>query len=98
MLQALRHSLGGGEFVQIAEDFGLAVLDEFIRPRDAFYGRVDAGFVQEFDHRSAKTVFDDVVLEGADDAAFSAVFFNHSGIERLDETWVNEGDRVAFFF
>lgn len=98
MLQALRHGFGGGEFVQIAEDFGLAVLDEFIRPGDAFYGRVDAGFVQEFDHRSTKTVFDDVVLEGADDAAFLRVAFNHCGIERLDETWVDQGDRITFFF
>ena len=98
MLQALCHGFGGGEFVEIAEDFWLAVLYEFIRPRDAFYGRVDAGFVQEFDHRSTKTVFDDVVLEGADDAAFSAVFFNHSCIERLNETWIDQCDRIAFFF
>ena len=98
MLQALGYGFGGGEFVEIAEDFGLAVLDEFIGPGDAFYGRVDAGFVQEFDHRSTKTVFDDVVLESANDAAFFRVAFDHSSIERLDETWIDQGDRITFFF
>ena len=46
MLQAFRLGFGGGEFVEIAENIGLAVLDKFIRPGDAFYGRVDAGIKQ----------------------------------------------------
>jgi hypothetical protein len=46
MLQALRHSLGGGDFVEIAEDFWFAVFDKFIGPGDTFCGRVDAGIKQ----------------------------------------------------
>jgi hypothetical protein len=86
MLQALCHGLGGGEFVEIAKDFWFAVFDKFIGPGDALDGGVNPGLVQELDHRGSKAVLDHVVLEGADDATFSAVFFNHSGIERLDES------------
>src|SRR5689334_14671217 len=57
MLEMPHHLLEGcfrRETVQLHEDVRLAVLDEFVRPADAFDRRGDASVVQQFDHAAAE--------------------------------------------
>ena len=58
-----------GEAVERAEDVGFSVFDELVRPADALDGRVDAGGMKVLDDAGAEAVEQDVVLEGAEDAA-----------------------------
>ena len=79
-----------GEIVEGAQGVRLAVLDELIRPADAFNGGVDTGDVQLLDDRRAEAVHQDVVLESANDAALAGVLLDDGGVQRLDETRIDE--------
>ena len=60
-------NLGGGHFrgqsVEFLERFRLPVFDERIRPTDSLDRSADAGVVEIFNHRHAKSVEEQVVLE-----------------------------------
>jgi hypothetical protein len=49
------------------------------------------------DDGRAETVHEDVILEGAEHAAFACVFLDDGRIHRLDETRIDEGDGESFF-
>jgi len=87
-----------GEAVEFAEGVLFAVLDELVRPADALDGGVDARGVEVVDDGRAETVEQDVVLEGAEHAAFAGVGFERRGVHRLDEARVDEGDGEAAGF
>ena len=54
--------------------------------------------MEEFDDGKPEAVVEDVVLESADDFGILGVLGNGAGVQRLDPTWVDQGDAVAFGF
>jgi hypothetical protein len=74
MLEDLLHGGFRGEAVEFAEGIRFAVLDEFVGPADALDRGVDAGGRGGVRSRRAEAVEQDVVLEGADDAALFREF------------------------
>ena len=78
--------------MEFAEGFRFPVFDEFIRPTDALDGSVKTCGMKIFDDACAETIEQNVILEGAENPAFTGVFLQHGGIHRLDETWIDEGD------
>ena len=90
-----RHGSLGREVVEVAEDFGFSVLDELIRPADAFDGCGEAVGVEVFDHSAAEAIVEDVVFKGANHLAAAGAVFEHSSVQRLDEARIDEGHRKS---
>ena len=86
------------DVMEVVQDIGFAVFDEFVRPADALDLGVDARAVEVVDAGRAEAVEQDVVFEGADDLGLAGDFFQQLGIKRFDETRIDESDRVALFF
>src|SRR5207302_8696275 len=57
----------GCDAVFLPQNWNSAVLDKLIRPTDADDGRIDQLRVQMFHHRTAKTVVQNVIFDGAHD-------------------------------
>ena len=87
-----QHLPNGGfrsQTVEFAEGFRFAVLDELIRPADAFDWRVNTRVVEVLNDGSAEAVEEHMVFKSADDFAFPTVFLEHVRVERLDEARVD---------
>ena len=91
-------SIFGGEAVVCPKNFRLTVLHKLIRPADSLNRTSDSLVVKELNDACSKSMEEDVILEGADDFRFARFCQNELGVERLDETGINESDRKALFF
>ena len=93
----LHRSLGANT-VFFAEDVDFTVFDEFVRPSYAFDRGINPGIMEELDDGCAEAILEDMVFKRADHLTAFGYIQDEFLVQRLDEAWVDESDRVALSF